>query len=135
MATAREGQILLDAEEERARRWASGKSEMDSRDPQQAQLLREEWLTLSRRIRAGQEQEISNFKRPLETLSQAEISALPRDIDARVAALRAHREAQLESRRLLADQIASWAGARRAIEAQLWPENELDAADGEILHG
>ena len=135
VATAREGQILLDAEEERARRWASGKSELDSRDPQQAQLLREEWLTLSRRIRAGQEQEISNFKRPLETLSQAEISALPRDIDARVAALRAHREAQLESRRLLADQIASWAGARRAIEAQLWPENELDAADGEILHG
>lgn len=121
-------QAQLDTEEASAAEAAREASELDIKDPARAEEMRQAWLILDRKIRTAHAQIVDELRHPP---SDEPEGPLPTDPDARVTLIQEHRAALKQARLDREDQLASWADERRAIEREMWPEQDLDLdADG-----
>jgi hypothetical protein len=119
-------QARLDSEEASAAEAAREASELDIKDPARAEELRQAWLILDRRIRAAHAQIVEELRHPP---SDEPDGPLPTDPDARVKLIQERRAALKQARLDREDQLASWADERRAIEREMWPEQDFDLDD------
>lgn len=123
-------QAQLDSEEASAAEAAREASELDIKDPARAEELRQTWLILDRKIRAAHAQIVDELRHPP---SDEPEGPQPTDPDARVKLIQEHRAALKQARLDREDQLASWADERRAIEREMWSEQDLDLDDDGLL--
>lgn len=116
-------QARRDGKEVSAAEAARVASDLDSKDPARAEELRQAWLILDRKIRAAHARIAEELRHP--PLTEPE-GSLPTYQAAQVTLTEEHRAALKQSRLERESQLASWVDERRAIEREMWPEQDLD---------